>query len=345
MDKANYLSATNPTGSPMYPVSLESLDFIQGQILALQEITRALGENYIIRLPQGRTSGTIVLEGEILPLVRDGQSPPQGNAYIYIVEEDIDKQIRGLQYRKLRTMRRAMYSGTPPVGQSQGITYRESEIPLVMPYVQRQGYHRVAPYNVGNLSRLDEMIQPGTYEVTAGVYADERGRQQTGDYTLIVQEAYDGRLSHASGRPPRLLRQTVTTSYGYQYQREGDYDTWLTNQRAHGNWQLIQSPTGRIVGHLRFRFRPPTSFSFLSRSGVFDSAHGRLPFQSHTATVRFGGYTKLPKVIYSVISHEKTNVRGYSIEELSDEIIVRGATIDDTSTAYDREFTIVAMAV
>ena len=53
-------------GEGKYPLSTQTLEFIQQQILLLQEIVAICGGKVIIREPDGTNTGLLALNGEVL---------------------------------------------------------------------------------------------------------------------------------------------------------------------------------------------------------------------------------------------------------------------------------------
>lgn len=68
MDIVKYLSNDTTTQNGKYPVTIQGLDFIQKQLLQLQNTTRAGGEMYLLKNPTVEAMGYAVIDGEILPV-------------------------------------------------------------------------------------------------------------------------------------------------------------------------------------------------------------------------------------------------------------------------------------
>lgn len=127
MHTANYLSTHTAQGQAgRYPLSLQTLDFIQQQILALQSsISTLVGQRYCILLsPTVTEYGLVLIEGELLPIaptmllasLETGRliSSERDKTYLYIQERHEDITADGTTYRSARTQRIAY------VGRSQG---------------------------------------------------------------------------------------------------------------------------------------------------------------------------------------------------------------------------------
>jgi len=70
MDKVSYLSNSTTAQNGVYPVTIQGLDFIQSQILTLQNLAFNGGDNYVIKEPTADPvqNGIMVWAGEVLPL-------------------------------------------------------------------------------------------------------------------------------------------------------------------------------------------------------------------------------------------------------------------------------------
>lgn len=113
MKRADYISTKTGTGGVgKYPLSTQTLDFIQSQLMLLQELSRIAGNRYVLKEPDGTNAGVVVIDGEVLPLAA---SPMRSNSTKYInvatVKEDI--QADGETYKEARIQRNASYSGQP----------------------------------------------------------------------------------------------------------------------------------------------------------------------------------------------------------------------------------------
>lgn len=110
MNKTQYLSlqTSDSTGEGLFPLSIQSLDFIQQQIVFLQNLTRIAGDNYIIKQPTKSEDGLVVFDGELLPLkygVANGR-------YICIRETRENITADGITYKNARITHVAGYSNS-----------------------------------------------------------------------------------------------------------------------------------------------------------------------------------------------------------------------------------------
>lgn len=66
MQKGNYTNtATASGGQGKYPLSTQTLDFIQQQITLLQQLGFIGGNKYILRQPDGTQTGLAFIDGEL----------------------------------------------------------------------------------------------------------------------------------------------------------------------------------------------------------------------------------------------------------------------------------------
>ena len=92
-------------GQNRFPLSTDTLDFMQNQTLLLQGLTQALGDNYIITPPTTTTEGLIVINGELLPF-RFGSGNESRFIAVYTETSAIDAN--GLLFPDVRTKRYAL---------------------------------------------------------------------------------------------------------------------------------------------------------------------------------------------------------------------------------------------
>lgn len=97
-------------GQAKFPVSTETLDFIQNQIFLTARLCSLAGQNVIITPATATTDGLVVINGELLPLLAG-----TAKQYIQIVETK-QSIVAGTQtFTDVRIIRHAQYanSGTP----------------------------------------------------------------------------------------------------------------------------------------------------------------------------------------------------------------------------------------
>lgn len=111
MKRADYISTKAGTGGAnKYPLSTQTLDFIQSQLMLLQELSYIAGSRYVLKEPDGTNAGVVVIDGEVFPLAA---SPVRSNSTkcinVSTVKEDILAD--GETYKEARIQRNAAYSG------------------------------------------------------------------------------------------------------------------------------------------------------------------------------------------------------------------------------------------
>ena len=113
MKRAEYISTQTGTGGAgKYPLSTETLDFIQSQILLLENLSLIGGKKYILKEPDGISSGIVVIDGEALVLSATPKRNP-GTRYIIVKTEKQDIMADGETYKEARIIRTASYSKSP----------------------------------------------------------------------------------------------------------------------------------------------------------------------------------------------------------------------------------------
>lgn len=110
MKTAAYISTTTATGgSGKYPLSTQALDFIQSQILLLENLSLVGGKRYILKEPDGTSSGIVVIDGEALVLSAKPMRTPS-TKYVIVKTEKQNIEADGETYIEARTIRTASYS-------------------------------------------------------------------------------------------------------------------------------------------------------------------------------------------------------------------------------------------
>ena len=106
MNRAQYTSTLVTGGNNgKYPLSTQTLAFIQSQIELLQTLAQIGGARYILKEPENGRIGIVVIDGEVLPLAAE----PQTGSAIKIIEEKIDITADGNVYAEARITRSANY--------------------------------------------------------------------------------------------------------------------------------------------------------------------------------------------------------------------------------------------
>lgn len=91
-------------GRNKFPISTDTLDFMQEQIKLLYGFVSLAGQNIIISMPLGNTPGLVIVNGELLPLTG---SP---NSYITIKESNDPITFLGETINRARTTRTALFT-------------------------------------------------------------------------------------------------------------------------------------------------------------------------------------------------------------------------------------------
>ena len=109
MNKAQYTSTSVADGgNGMYPLSTQTLAFIQSQIEQLQSLAQIGGKRYVLKEPANGALGIVVIDGEVLPLA----ATPTSGKGIKVVEERQDITADGTTYVEARILRSAKYVAT-----------------------------------------------------------------------------------------------------------------------------------------------------------------------------------------------------------------------------------------
>lgn len=98
-------------GEGKYPLSTQTLDFIQQQILLLQEMVAICGGKVIIKEPDGKNTGLLALNGEVLHIA----ATPKLTTfikYVLVTTQKTDIMADGETYKEARTVRTAKFSAS-----------------------------------------------------------------------------------------------------------------------------------------------------------------------------------------------------------------------------------------
>lgn len=110
MKTASYISTQTATGGAgKYPLSTQALDFIQSQILLLQNLSLIGGNRYILKAPDGTSTGCVVIDGEVFTLP-SSPALTAATKYIIVKTEKEDIEADGETYMEARTIRTAYLS-------------------------------------------------------------------------------------------------------------------------------------------------------------------------------------------------------------------------------------------
>lgn len=107
MQKGNYTNtATASGGQGKYPLSTQTLDFIQQQITLLQQLGFIGGNKYILRQPDGTQTGLAFIDGEVFTLAAK-PTPSANIKFVNVTTKTEDIKADGETYKEARTYRTA----------------------------------------------------------------------------------------------------------------------------------------------------------------------------------------------------------------------------------------------
>ena len=98
-------------GEGKYPLSTQTLEFIQQQILLLQGIVAICGGKVIIREPDGTNTGLLALNGEVLHIAATPKLTTSIK-YVLVTTKKTDILADGETYKEARTVRTAKFSAS-----------------------------------------------------------------------------------------------------------------------------------------------------------------------------------------------------------------------------------------
>lgn len=110
MQKAGYTTTqVQGVDSGRYPLSTQTLEFIQGQVMLLQLLGFIGGNRYILKAPDGTNAGIVYIDGELLSIDR---TPAMSATMKYIIVRTVNEDIHadGDTYSEARTYRTAYLS-------------------------------------------------------------------------------------------------------------------------------------------------------------------------------------------------------------------------------------------
>lgn len=111
MNVVNYLEGDGEERNE-YPLTLQGMDFVQGQIMTAQQASLIGGDCYILRPENGKDNGIAVLNGEILPISNRRAS---NSTHLYIAWDIEDIEVdRGsiLEAREIHKAKWVVYTGS-----------------------------------------------------------------------------------------------------------------------------------------------------------------------------------------------------------------------------------------
>lgn len=228
MKTASYISTQTATGGVgKYPLSTQALDFIQSQILLLQNLSLIGGNRYILKEPDGKNTGCVVIDGEVFALPA---SPAMSDRMKYVVvkteKEDITAD--GETYKAARTVRTAALSLTKSESEAYEInqfsnfatnTALNAQIKQmpekVLLYLQDVMAEKLSSLSVSGLtqSQLDNLRTPCLLSCESSITMFGSTR-----YSILVRK-----MGTAIQQELTLTDNTKYVRLGYE---EGGWDDW-----------------------------------------------------------------------------------------------------------------------
>lgn len=233
MQKANYINTSTVSGGQgKYPLSTQTLDFIQQQILLLQQLGFIGGSKYILRQPDGTSTGIVFIDGEVLTLA--AKPIPSANIkFINVTTKKVDIKADGETYTEARTYRTAAlsasasgeayeYSKFSVLETNQTLSEKVKQMPqTVLGYLQDILAEKMPLLTKEGVtqSQLDSLTTPCIVKCTKSVKVGN-----CADYGIEV-------LPTGAGK---CVRQTVYLSDGRKYVRHYDGSKWINGSE----WKL-----------------------------------------------------------------------------------------------------------
>lgn len=156
MNTANFLSMVSSSGAQgKYPLSTQTLSFMQDQVLAVAKLSLIAGHNYIITDATASREGVVVIAGEIMPL---SNKPTRNSSHKFLCvrETSEDVTIGTETYAKARTYRVAYYSVSPWSNES----YPLSSVPMLQSMQAMSATLSTHATSISDLTRyMDEISQ------------------------------------------------------------------------------------------------------------------------------------------------------------------------------------------
>lgn len=236
MQKANYTNtATASGGQGKYPLSTQTLDFIQQQIILLQQLGFIGGSKYILRQPDGTRTGLVFIDGEVLTLAAK-PTPSANIKFINVTSNTEDIKADGETYKEARTYRTAALASSASgesyeyakfsvleSNQTLGekikqmpqvvLTYLQDILAEKMPLLTKEGVTQ---------AQLDALTTPCVVKCSKSVKIGGFS-----DYGLMV-------LPNGNSGQNAGANQYVHLPDGRKYYRINDGDDWLSGWRLEG---------------------------------------------------------------------------------------------------------------
>lgn len=242
MNTANYTSTVTSSGGEVnkYPLSTESLAFIQSQIRLLEHLAGLGGQNYIL-YPDRGNNGVVALTNksgnmEVLELM-DSPAFSSSTRYINVTTTSEDVTADGEVYVGARVFRRARFSSFKgmesydinefvnvsgkrllPFPTNQTLAERIKNMPnVVLNYLKDDLAGKLTSSTISGMTaaKMDSLLTSGVYSCMGGIALFGMS-----DYTIIVTE-----------QGARMVRQELIQGLDRHYVRTWDGESW-------GAWTL-----------------------------------------------------------------------------------------------------------
>lgn len=246
MQKASYTNVQTGTGGVgKYPLSTQTLDFIQQQILLLQRMVTICGGKVILKEPDGTNEGFLAIDGEILPC----KATPKLTANIKFVIVKTTKQdivADGETYKEARIVRTAEFATSATVNSE---SYPIGDFQKLSPNTQLAELIRNMPAKVLEYlsdtlaSKMDRLAISGATQAkidslkTACVVNCKDSIEQCGykNYNITVRNIGDG------------VEQILATPDGTEYYRVFTAGKWTGWLAVTDNMHIEVKTTGNTV--------------------------------------------------------------------------------------------------
>lgn len=238
MNTAQYTTVkVGGSAAGKYPLSTQTLDFIQQQILLLEQLSFIGGGKYILKQPDGTANGVACIDGEVLPITA---TPKLSDKIKYLVVHTDTTSITadGETYTEARTQRYASFAqDKPSAGEfyeiakfathvtNQTLAEQVKQLPqVVLNYLQDILAEKLPLLSKTGLTQaqLDAIKTPCVMSCANSVAVGG-----VTNYWLTVRKMGDD-----------LVQQEVTTMEGLRLLRVSPGSTWTSWSSDNGNLHI-----------------------------------------------------------------------------------------------------------
>lgn len=236
MQKGNYTNtATASGGQGKYPLSTQTLDFIQQQITLLQQLGFIGGNKYILRQPDGTQTGLAFIDGEVFTLAAK-PTPSANIKFVNVTTKTEDIKADGETYKEARTYRTAAlassasgesyeYAKFTVLESNQTLSEKIKQVPqVVLTYLQDILAEKMPLLTKEGITQtqLDTLTTPCVVRCSKSVKIGGFA-----DYGLVV-------LPNGNSGQNTGVSQYVHLPDGRKYYRINDGDDWLCDWKLEG---------------------------------------------------------------------------------------------------------------